>query len=65
MSTQASGPTTHTHVRIRPMAYRTTVADPPRFPKLVRLRCSAGHTLGVGYVWRRQGYVTWRSARQG
>lgn len=43
MSVQSSGPV-HTRARyVRPRAYRTTVADPPRLPKLVILRSTCGH----------------------
>lgn len=43
----------------RPIAYRTSVANPPRRPRLVLLRSSCGHLLGAGYVWKRQGYIAW------
>lgn len=47
----------------RPDIYRTSVASPPRFPRLVILRSSCGHALGVGYVWKHQGYIRVRSCR--
>ena len=62
MSFYPSGPT-HTRAKfVRPQAYRATVADPPRFPRPVILRSSCGHTLGVGYVFKHQGYMVWRSS---
>ena len=60
----ASRPTHSRATWARPMAYRTTVAHPPRLPRLVVLRSSCGHALGVGYVWKRQGFVTWKRCRR-
>jgi hypothetical protein len=58
-----NGPT-HSSARWRwPLAYRTSVAEPPRYPRLLILRSSCGHALGVGYVWRKQGYITVRTCR--
>ena len=47
----------------RPIAYRTSLAEPRRLPRPVVLRSSCGHALGLGYVWRKQGYVAVRSCR--
>jgi hypothetical protein len=44
----------------RPDVYSATVADPPRRPRLVVLRTSCGHALGIGLVWRRQRYLVWK-----
>jgi hypothetical protein len=63
VSAYTDGPV-HTHSRFtRPRAYRTTVADPPRRPRLVVLRSSCRHFLGIGYVWKRQGFITWKVCR--
>jgi hypothetical protein len=63
MNISASGPT-HTRARYtRPRAYRTTVANPPRWPRLVVLRSTCGHALGVGYVWHHQGFISWKACR--
>jgi hypothetical protein len=48
---------------IRPYAYRTSIADPFRLPRLVILRSSCGHVLGIGYAWKKQGYIRWASCR--
>lgn len=54
----------HTRATLRrPIMYRTSVANPPRRPRLLVLRSSCGHVLGVGYVWRKQGYLTWAVCR--
>lgn len=50
---------------MKPIAYRATVADPPRRPRLLVLRGSCGHMLGVGYVNKHQGYVAWKTCRRG
>jgi hypothetical protein len=56
-----SSPRIHHRARWRrPIAYRDTVADPPRLPRLVLLRSTCGHMLGLGYVWRHQGYIAWK-----
>ena len=47
----------------RPIVYATSVAEPPRFPRLIVLRSSCGHALGVGLVWRRQRYLAWKRWR--
>lgn len=48
---------------VTPRAYRSSVATPPRFPRLVILRSSCGHALGVGYVWKHQGFIAWKACR--
>lgn len=59
----SSGPT-HTRARwMRPSAYSASVADPPPHPRLVVLRSSCGHVLGVGVVGRRQRYLAWKRCR--
>lgn len=47
----------------RPVAYRTSVANPPRFPRPLILRSSCGHALGIGYVFKKQGYIAWKQCR--
>lgn len=47
----------------RPIAYSTTVADPPRIPRPVLLRSSCGHLLGIGWLGGRQSYIAWRRCR--
>jgi hypothetical protein len=44
----------------RPIAYATSVADPPRVPRPVLLRSSCGHVLGVGVVGKRQRFIAVR-----
>lgn len=54
----------HTKAHWRtPLAYRTSMANPRRFPRPVILRSSCKHFLGVGYAWRKQGYITWKTCR--
>jgi hypothetical protein len=48
---------------MRPIAYSSTVADPPRLPRPTLLRSPCGHVLGVGIVWRRQRFVAWKACR--
>lgn len=60
MSVTSNGPI-HRRARWRrPIAYSASVADPPRRPRLVLLRSSCRHVLGVGLVWRRQRYLAWK-----
>lgn len=47
----------------RPLAYATSVAAPPRRPRLILLRGSCGHLLGAGIVWHRQRYLAWKACR--
>lgn len=47
----------------RPIAYRSALADQRRLPRPVLLRSSCGHVLGVGYIWRKQGFITVRTCR--
>jgi hypothetical protein len=61
MNVYESGPIHDRAKWKKPTAYRTSVGEPPRFPRLVVLRSSCGHVLGVGYVWRHQGYIAWKS----
>lgn len=55
---------THDRARwVRPLAYSTSLANPFSRPRLVILRSSCGHMLGVGVVWKRQAYLTWKACR--
>lgn len=49
----------------RPDVYRATLAAHcrSRFPRPVVLRAGCGHMLGIGYLYKHQGFLTWRSCR--
>lgn len=47
----------------RPRAYSASLASPRRHPSLTILRGTCGHALGLGLVWRRQRYLTWKACR--
>ena len=47
----------------KPDAYHTSVAHPLRYPRPVILRSSCGHIIGIGYVFKKQGYVAWKQCR--
>jgi hypothetical protein len=42
---------------------RDSLASPRNRPKAVILRSSCGHVLGVGLIWKRQRYITWKACR--
>lgn len=54
----------HDHARwVRPRAYSASMAFPQTRPRLVILRSSCGHMLGVGIVGKRQRYLAWKTCR--
>ncbi len=44
----------------KPDAYSASMAHPRKYPKVMLLRSSCGHVLGVGLVWKRQSFVAWK-----
>lgn len=48
---------------IRPIVYSASLAEPRSKPRVKILRSSCHHALGVGLVWRRQRYLTWKACR--
>lgn len=64
MIAMTNGPIHHRARWTFPRAYSSSVADPPRLPRLVVLRSSCGHVLGVGVVGRRQRCLAWKRCTQ-
>jgi hypothetical protein len=65
VSTMSSGPV-HKRARWRkPVAYRSSLSEQhqTKIPRIVILRSSCRHILGVGYTRRMQGYLAFRSCR--
>jgi hypothetical protein len=60
MSAMTNGPIHHRARWTMPRAYSSSVADPPQRPRLVLLKSSCGHVLGVGVVGQRQRYLAWK-----
>lgn len=54
----------HRRARLRRPTYtNASVASPPKRPRLMLLRSSCGHVLGVALVGRRQRVVQWAACR--
>ena len=63
MSTYQSGPIHKRATFRRPTYTNATVANPPRRARVVLLRSSCGHVLGVGVIGKRQRIIRWAVCR--
>ena len=54
----------HKRPEFRRLTYtNATVANPPRHARLMFLRSSCGHVLGLGVVGKRQRFIQWAVCR--